>query len=169
MIRKYNKFLFNKLKTDFFSRYHWQILILISLIIFSSVFFPRGKSLQFTYQKDDIARETVIAPFTFPILKPDKKLQEDLDKALKSEPALFVRNQEVVDTQIQKINNLFILINDIQVAQNKLILSANKVFRMRYEPTNQEALSEFNRDSVHVLILKETFTNEYSFDKDNKY
>ncbi len=168
MIRRNNKFSFNKLKTDFLNRYRWQILILVSLIIFASGFFPRGKSLQFTYQKDDIARETVIAPFTFPILKPDKKLQEDLDKALKSEPALFIRSQEVVDIQTQKINNLFLLINDIQVAQNKLILSANKVFRMRYEPTYQEALLDFNRDSSHVSILKETFINEYSFDKDNE-
>ncbi len=164
MIRRNNKFSFKKLKADFINRYRWQILIFISLIIIASVFFPRGKSLQFTYQKDDIARETVIAPFTFPILKPDKKLQEDLDKALKSEPALFNRSQEVVDIQIQKINNLFSLINDIQVAQNKLSLSANKVFRVRYETAYQEAVSEFNADSVQLSFLKETFMNEHSFD-----
>lgn len=167
MIRGKNNFSLKKIKTDFLSRYRWQILIFISLIIFSSIFFPRGKSLLFTYQKDDIARETVIAPFTFPILKPDKKLQEDLDKALISEPALFVRSQEVVDVQTQKINNLFSLINDIQIAQNKLNSSANKVFRMRYEPTYQEAVSEFNADSVQLSILKETFINEYPFDHES--
>ena len=168
MIRRENKFSLNKLKTDFLIRYRWQIIIFICLIIFASIFFPRGKSLQFTYQKDDIARETVIAPFTFPILKPDRKLQEDLDKALESEPALFVRSQEIVDVQTQRITNLFSLINDIQVAQNKLVLSANKVFRVRYEPTFQEAILEFNADSVHLLSLKETFTSEYSFDIDNE-
>lgn len=167
MIRGKNNFSLKKIKTDFLSRYRWQILIFISLIIFSSIFFPRGKSLLFTYQKDDIARETVIAPVTFPILKPDKKLQEDLDKALISEPALFVRSQEVVDVQTQKINNLFSLINDIQIAQNKLNSSANKVFRMRYEPTYQEAVSEFNADSVQLSILKETFINEYPFDHES--
>ena len=117
MNRRENKFSLNKFKTDFMNRYRWQIVIFLGLIIIASVFFPRGRSLQFTYQKDDIARETVIAPFTFPILKPDRKLQEDLDKALKSEPALFVRSLEVVDGQTQKIHNLFSLINDIQVAQ----------------------------------------------------
>lgn len=167
MIRGNNKFTVNKFKTDFFNRYRWQILIFISLIIIASVFFPRGKSLQFTYQKDDIARETVIAPFTFPILKPEKKLQEDLDRALKSEPALFNRRQEIVDIQIQKINNLFLLINDIQVAQNKLATSVNKVFRMRYETAYQEAVSEFNADSVQLSLLKETFINEYSFDNES--
>lgn len=167
MIRGNNKFTVNKFKTDFFNRYRWQILIFISLIIIASVFFPRGKSLQFTYQKDDIARETVIAPFTFPILKPEKKLQEDLDRALKSEPALFNRRQEIVDIQIQKINNLFLLINDIQVAQNKLAASVNKVFRMRYETAYQEAVSEFNADSAQVALLKESFINEYSFDNES--
>lgn len=167
MIRGKNNLSLKKFKTDFLSRYRWQILIFISLIIFSSIFFPRGKSLLFTYQKDDIARETVIASFTFPILKPDKKLQEDLDKALISEPALFVRSQEVVDVQTQKINNLFSLINDIQIAQNKLNSSANKMFRMRYEPTYQEAVSEFNADSVQLSILKETFINEYPFDHES--
>ena len=168
MIQRENKFSFDKFKTDFIMRFKWQILIFLCLIIFASVFFPRGKSLQFTYQKDDIARETVIAPFTFPILKPDKKLQEDIDNAMKSEPALFVRSQDVVDTQTQKINNLFILINDIQIAQSKLILSANKVFRMRYEPSFQEAISEFSADSIQVSVLQETFSNEYSFDKNNE-
>lgn len=167
MIRGNNKFTVNKFKTDFFNRYRWQILIFIGLIIIASVFFPRGKSLQFTYQKDDIARETVIAPFTFPILKPEKKLQEDLDRALKSEPALFNRKQEIVDIQIQKIDNLFLLINDIQVAQNKLAASVNKVFRMRYETAYQEAVSEFNADSVQLSLLKETFINEYSFDNES--
>ena len=108
MIRKENKFSFNKFKTDFLNRYRWQIVTFLSLIIIASVFFPRGKSLKFTYQKDNIARETIIAPYTFPILKPENKLQNDLNEALKSEPALFNRSQDIVDAQIQKLNNLFV-------------------------------------------------------------
>ncbi len=167
MNRRENKFSLNKFKTDFLNRYRWQIVTFLGLIIIAAVFFPRGKSLKFTYQKDNIARETIIAPYTFPILKPDKKLQEDMDKALKSEPKLFVRSQEVVEIQIKKINNLFLSINDIQVAQNKLILSVDRVFRLRYETTYQEAISMFNADSVQLSLLKETFSNEYSFDYEN--
>jgi len=167
MNRRENKFSLNKFKTDFLARYRWQIVTFLGLIIIAAVFFPRGKSLKFTYQKDNIARETIIAPYTFPILKPDKKLQEDIDKALKSEPKLFVRSQEVVEIQIKKINNLFLSINDIQVAQNKLILSADRMFRLRYETTYQEAMSMFNADSVQLSLLKETFSNEYSFDYEN--
>ncbi|MFC1566048.1 HD family phosphohydrolase, partial [Candidatus Neomarinimicrobiota bacterium] len=167
MNRRENKFSLNKFKTDFLNRYRWQIVTFLGLIIIAAVFFPRGKSLKFTYQKDNIARETIIAPYTFPILKPDKKLQEDINKALKSEPTLFVRSQEVVEIQIKKINNLFLLINDIQVAQSNLILSADRMFRLRYEATYQEAISMFNADSVQLSLLKETFSNEYSFDYEN--
>jgi len=167
MNRRENKFSLNKFKTDFLARYRWQIVTFLGLIIIAAVFFPRGKSLKFTYQKDNIARETIIAPYTFPILKPDKKLQEDIDKALKSEPKLFVRSQEVVEIQIKKINNLFLSINDIQVAQNKLILSADRMFRLRYETTYQETMSMFNADSVQLSLLIETFSNEYSFNYEN--
>ena len=168
MIRKNKYFSFKRFKTDFLQRYRWQLLIFLSLIIVPSVFFPRGKSLQFTYQKDDIARETVIAPYTFPILKPDAKLEEDLDEALNSEPALFIRNQEIVDGQLQSIDQLFTLIGNIQAVQNNLTISANKVFRLRYEDTYQQAVSEFKADSVQLLSLIENFKNDYSFDSDSK-
>jgi len=153
---------------NFVNRYRWQILIFIGLVIVASVFFPRGKSLKFTYQKDDIARETVIAPFTFPILKPAEKLQQDIDEALKSEPALFIRSQEIVDTQVQKINSLFSLIDEIRTTQNKLIQSANKVFRLRYEGGYQDAVSDFNADSLQLIELKKVISEEYSFDQDNE-
>ena len=167
MIRNSNKFSLIKFNTDFLNRYRRQIIIFIGLIVISSLFFPRGQSLQFTYQKDDIARETVIAPYTFPILKPENKIQEDFDEALKSEPTLFNRSQETVDNQIKKINNLFLLINDIQVGQNKLTQSANKVFRLRYDTAYHEAVSEFTSDSIRLSQLKETFTSEYSFNHEN--
>ncbi len=153
---------------DFVNRYRWQILIFIGLVIVASVFFPRGKSLKFTYQKDDIARETVIAPFTFPILKPEEKLQQDIDEALKSEPALFIRNQDIVDAQLKKINSLFLLIEEIRNTQNKLIQSANKVFRLRYEAGYQDAVSDFNADSLQLMELKKVIFEEYSFDQDNE-
>ena len=46
-----------------------------------------------------------MAPFNFPILKSEKKLNEDLSEAIKSEPYLFIRSQDVVDNQINSINN----------------------------------------------------------------
>ena len=150
--------------TNLLSKYRWQILTIFSLIIVSALFFPSGKTLQFAYKKDDIARETIIAPETFPILKPEAKLQEDLDEALKSEPALFVRSQEVVNTQIEIINSLFEKIEQIRESQTKVLTSANNVFRKRYEDDYADALSTFEADSINLNQLKLDFSESFSFD-----
>ena len=50
-----------------------QIGILIVLVIVVSLFFHQGRGLQYSYQVDDIARDPVIAPFNFPILKTEEK------------------------------------------------------------------------------------------------
>ena len=78
--------------------YYWrQISILLLVIGILSFFFPRGKTLLYSYQLNDVAQEEVVAPFNFPILKTDDELQSDLNIVIKSEPFLFLRSQDVVD------------------------------------------------------------------------
>ena len=122
MIRKKIKNPKEIINFELIKKFQWQIFTILGLVIVSVIFFPSGKSLQYNYQKDDIARETIIASETFPILKPDAKLQEDLDEALKSEPALFNRNQDVVNSQIETIDALFNDIEFIRDAQTKLLV-----------------------------------------------
>ena len=57
------------------SEFWIQYLIIFGLILFISLLFPSGQSLKYTYQLNDITREPIIAPFTFSILKTDKKYQ----------------------------------------------------------------------------------------------
>ena len=78
MIRKKNSQSFVDKIRIFLSNYYKQISILISLTIILSLFFQRGRSLQYSYNIDDIAREPIIAPYNFPILKTKEKLEEDL-------------------------------------------------------------------------------------------
>jgi hypothetical protein len=81
--------------------HYWrQIAILLVVIAILSLFFPQGKALIYSYQLNDVAREEVVAPFNFPILKTAIELQSDLDEAIKSESFLFSRSQEVVDDQV---------------------------------------------------------------------
>jgi len=164
MIRKKIKNPKEIINTKLIRKYQWQILTILGLVIVSAIFFPSGKSLQYTYQKDDIARETIIAPETFPILKPEAKLQEDLDEALSSEPAVFNRSQSVVDGQIENIDALFSDIENIRQSQTKLLVSVNNVFRLRYEEEYENALSEFNADSINLINIKSAFAEKYSFD-----
>lgn len=102
-----------------------QIGILIVLVIIVSLFFRQGRGLQYSYQVDDIARDPVIAPFNFPILKTEEKLEADLDKALRSEPYLFQRNQEVVSEQMNALNEYFLLAGEIRSAAEQLEKTKN--------------------------------------------
>jgi len=138
------------------------------MVFILSLFFPRGKTLLYSYQINDIAREEVVAPFNFPILKSEKKLNEDLNEAIRSEPYLFIRSQDVVDNQINSINNYFELIKLIQLATKKLKNSTNELYRNRFSDQYNITRVAMQSDSVDLSILKNKISNEFSFAVDNE-
>ena len=149
--------------------YYWrQIIIFLSMVFILSLFFPRGKTLLYSYQINDIAREEVVAPFNFPILKSEEKLNADLNEAIKSEPYLFIRSQDVVDNQINSINNYFELIKTIQLATKKLKNSRNELYRNRFSDQYNIARVAMQSDSVDLSILNNKILNEFSFAVDNE-
>ena len=150
------------------NNYSKQIVIFLSMVFILSLFFPRGKTLLYSYQINDIAREEVVAPFNFPILKSEKKLNEDLNEAIKSEPYLFIRSQDVVDNQINSINNYFELIKLIQLATKKLKNSTNELYRNRFSDQYNITRVAMQSDSVDLSILKNKISNEFSFAVDNE-
>ena len=149
-------------------KYYWrQITILLSMVLILSLFFPRGKTLLYSYQINDIAREEVVAPFNFPILKTEEKLREDLNEAIKSEPYLFIRSQDVVNSQINALNDYFELIKLIQSATNKLKESRNELYRNRFSDQYNIARVGVQSDSVDLSILNTRILNEFSFAAEN--
>ena len=150
------------------NNYSKQIVIFLSMVFILSLFFPRGKTLLYSYQINDIAREEVVAPFNFPILKSEKKLNEDLNEAIKSEPYLFIRSQNVVDNQINSINNYFELIKLIQLATKKLKNSTNELYRNRFSDQYNITRVAMQSDSVDLSILENKISNEFSFAVDNE-
>ena len=150
-------------------KYYWkQIAIFLSMVFILSLFFPRGKTLLYSYQINDIAREEVVAPFNFPILKSDEKLNEDLNEAVKSEPYLFIRSQGVVDNQINSINNYFELIELIQLATKKLKNSTNELYRNRFSEQYNITRVVMQSDSVDLSILIRKISDKFSFAIDNE-
>ncbi len=150
------------------TRYRYHAIILTTLVLLLAIFFPTGPALKYTYQLNEIAREPVIAPFTFPILKTDEKLQADLDEALKAEPFLFVRNSDVVEKSIQNIHDFFVLANDLREAYRKYRESEELVYRYRYEPQYADAKTEFSADSAKWQMLEQTFAEKYPFKTDQE-
>ena len=96
-----------------------QAIILSSLVILSSLFFPSGGSLKYSYQLNDIPREPIIAPFTFPILKSEEKLKMGLEEALRLETFVFKRNTELVKKWTNSLENFFLLSEDIRKTKDK--------------------------------------------------
>ena len=78
-----------KKKYKILSNYWKQISILISTIVLISFFFPSGNTLLYSYKLNDVAKEEIVAPFNFPILKSNQELKNDLEEALKVEPFIL--------------------------------------------------------------------------------
>ena len=166
-MRKNKKSFLSKIKI-FINKYFKQLSILISLTIILSLFFQRGRSLQYSYNIDDIAREPIIAPYNFPILKSKSTLEEDLNNALKAEPFIFSRKQEIVDNQTSNLSSFFQLTNEIRLANKDLFNSRNLVYDYRYTDKFQEAKSIASSDSASLSQKVIEFYKLYSFAQDKE-
>ena len=166
-MRKNRKSFLSKIKI-FINKYFKQLSILISLTIILSLFFQRGRSLQYSYNIDDIAREPIIAPYNFPILKSKSTLKEDLNNALKAEPFIFSRKQEIVDNQTSNLSSFFQLTNEIRLANKDLFNSRNLVYDYRYTDKFQEAKSIASSDSAALSQKVIEFYKLYSFAQDKE-
>ena len=156
---------FQKIKT-FFVNNKFPILIFFGLSFAISLTFPTGFSIRYSYQLNDIANESIIAPFDFGILKTDQKLNKDLDEARNSVPFSFSRDQDFVDNQIAIIDTFFIYLNDIYSAHDLFISSQDSLYKYRYEPEFESFQSSFIADSTTYVTLYSEFLEQYQFQID---
>ena len=148
---------------------YWpQYGIVLGLILIIAFLFPQGKTLLYSYQLNDIAREPIIAPFTFSILKTQDRLKSDLDEQLKSVPFVFNREDKIVTNQSQKISEFFAMVNEIRYASWRFDESKRLVYERRYHKQYEKARSEFVSDSANLNILTNEFHKLYSFTEDKE-
>ncbi len=143
--------------------YWHQIALLAGMVVILSLFFPTGKALQYSYQLNDIARNPIIAPFNYPILKTEAELQRDLDLAVKSEPFIFYRDPKVVEAQTAAIRRFFALVTDLRKAGEKLGDSNDNLYRNRFSEQYETARAAVQTDSTALAILTEQFHVEFPF------
>jgi len=163
MVRNPNKPSFYQNTMTILNHYWRQISILVGVVVLLSFFFPRGKTLLYSYQLNDVAQEEVVAPFNFPILKTDDELQADLEKALKSEPFQFSRSQDVVDGQIAMIGNFIDLVEAIQASHKQLKDSKDSLYRNRFSDQYDAARVAVQSDSAALALQMETIQNDFAF------
>ena len=97
MFKKTKSILNNSEKFSFLSENWKQIGIIFSLVVLISFLFPVGEALQYSYKLNDIAREPIIAPFTFPILKTTDNYEKDKKSEKKSVPFIFNRSKDRIN------------------------------------------------------------------------
>ena len=163
MVRIPNKPSFYQNTMTILNHYWRQISILVGVVVLLSFFFPRGKTLLYSYQLNDVAQEEVVAPFNFPILKSDEELDADLEKALKSEPFQFSRSQDVVDGQIAIIGNFIDLVEAIQASHKQLKDSKDTLYRNRFSDQYDAARVAVQSDSAALALQMETIQNDFAF------
>ena len=112
------------------------------MVILISFFFPSGEVLQYSYKLNDITREPIIAPFTFPILKNQNDYEKDKEIEKKSVPFIFNRGKNIVDNQLAGIDDFFKSINDLDqpdidiMNPNNYIMSANITSLLKKQKMN---------------------------------
>ncbi len=147
--------------TGFLNEFWPQVIILSTLVVIASFFFPSGESLKYSYQLNDIPREPIIAPFTFPILKTEEKLKTDLDEALKSESFVFKRKSDFVQRWTNSLEEFFLISEDIRKTRNKFLQSKDLTYRYRYDENYETVLADFKSDSTKLSHLLIEIENKY--------
>ena len=145
------------------SEFWIQYLIIFGLILFISLLFPSGQSLKYTYQLNDITREPIIAPFTFSILKTDKKYQQDLNERKKSIPFVFNRDEKIIESRMSALDQFFTDFNELRYAKWRFDESKQLVYEYKYKPSGEKARSDYVADSTNLSILTAKFKKIYPF------
>ena len=147
-------------------QYWIQYVIIFGLVFVISLLFPQGKTLKYTYQLNDITREPIIAPFTFPILKTEDRLKIDLEEQKKSVPFLFNREDEIVTKQTKALAEFFAMVNELRHRHWRFEESKRLVYERKYHKQYEKARSEFVSDSTNLSILTSEFDRLFPFTKE---
>ena len=163
MTRESQSLLPNIERLSFFNKNWKQIGIIFCLKILKSFLFPRGEALQYSYKLNDITREPIIAPFTFPILKTVDNYEKDKKTEKKSVPFIFNRRKNVVDNQLLELDKFFKSINNLRSAIWRYNKSKQLYYERKYHLTAEKAKNEFIADSTSLSIISEVFNKDYPF------
>jgi len=118
--------------------------------------FPRGGKFRYEFQKGKPwMHEVLVAPFDFPIYKPDAVIQAEKDSVLKDFEPYFQYDSSVL---IREKSRLEVLISSAWVdylkeAESKGMLRSNQVVR-QHSPDSLEALYRRSMDEILERLYK---------------
>ncbi len=140
-----------------------RILIFTGLTLILSLFFPRGKYLEYNYEIGDITKEEILAEFNFPILKTKDKIKADIDEAIRNELYLFHKDRTIAINQIKLIDTIMEAAEKIYQLRRRYENRKHDLYEYRFTPNYEKFRSYVVVDSAALFTAEEEFTKTYLF------
>jgi len=139
-------------KKQFFKRYTLDLVVLLFCAIFLTIFFPKGKSYQFSDLKEGrvYVGSEIIAPFTFPVNKSPEEYNADVKRARESVTPVFQRKKSIERTQKQNLESFLEQIRELLGVSTLKQENIQKLFR-------DEGIIVSNED---ILLLMTGFVEQ---------
>ncbi|HCL00455.1 MAG TPA: hypothetical protein DHW42_10185 [Candidatus Marinimicrobia bacterium] len=143
----------------------WSLFWAMAFIILIALLFPKNRYSEYNYKINDITRSAIIAPFDFPILKSEAELANDRKETLKNIPFVFLKNDQIQQTELSNLENFFKDIEKVRVARKKYEDSQQLLDRYRYSKKYDEIRSMTQTDSISYNNLLNQLQENNKFDK----
>ncbi len=144
-------------------------LVILGTILIIAWLYPGGRQFEYRYDLNEIAKETVIAPFTFPVLKSEALLEEERETARSSVPLLFHPDPDIIAGQLTDLQELFVRVNRIRRAEDKLARNRGLAYRHRYDEQAVATQHVVARDSLDVANLGDEFSQRFPLDINSQH
>jgi membrane-associated HD superfamily phosphohydrolase len=110
------------------------IAVIVFLFPISSIYQPLNLPAEGTF-----AKEGVVAPFTFPILKSDDELRRDKEMVLANLPVILDYQSAVWDSVVSQVNDLFVRVDSIN-QDNRIPGSRIRGMRLAFPDLEDEGI-----------------------------
>ena len=131
-------------------------------ILISTLFFQKNQYRDYQYELNSITHETVIAPFTFSILKSDETIQEERENILNKTPFVFVYKKNIKNKQIKRLHEFskdFIELN----RKRRNFAKSKLTYLKNISSKNSLQLSKLNKqDSLDYNAFYNDLLNKYN-------
>ncbi len=147
-----------------FLRKSYSLVLLLTLISVGTYLFPRDKSSQYSeFQLGSIARESIVAPETFPINKTDEEINSEKETAKNSISARFYRDVDAEDHAQTNINLFFDELKEFLKLENSAIqlINTSRVQSGTVDSASSEILNSIRSQAE---AIGNSFKQKYNID-----
>ncbi|HDR04078.1 MAG TPA: HDIG domain-containing protein [Candidatus Marinimicrobia bacterium] len=147
-------------------RYDWSwarpVLIILLFLLLLTALIPREALRLYDYKLGEIARQTIIAPYDFDIMKSEAEIRQEEKSALEKTVAAFNHNQDILNQQSRKVEQFFQMARSLQQRHIQMNITGKEREMMRYTPEKFQPLQiSFRSDSIAFWQIVEQLNTQF--------